>query len=189
MALRGKMLTTLFLLAIAIGVAAAGGRWPIAAAAAVLLAAWAGTTFPDVDQTLPLDHRSALTHSVLPAAFAAAKRRWWAVGAGLALGIGLHLSADLFPNDMRGFATVKLPGYGSIGASASYLWFAVNAGGALLLGGWLLAQVMAGRLAVIVLGSLAVFGVVYLLTTDGGWWALAMFGGAGALTLRKRKLA
>ena len=64
------MLAMLFLLGLSAGLAAWGGRWPLVAAAAALLAAWAGTTFPDVDQVLPLGHRSALTHSILPAALA-----------------------------------------------------------------------------------------------------------------------
>ena len=110
------MLTALFLLGLAIGTNIAGTRWPVAFALAVVLAAWAGTTLPDIDQFLPLDHRSALTHSLLPAALA---WRWRAAAAGLALGLGLHLSADLFPNAMQGFATVKLPFAGSIGWEAS----------------------------------------------------------------------
>lgn len=181
------MLTALVLLAFAIGVAAAGARWPLGVAAAVLLAAGAGMTLPDVDQALPLGHRSALTHSVLPAALACAWRRGWAVAAGLAFGIGIHLSADLFPNAMRGFATVKLPGFGGIGARESYFWFAVNGAAALLLGGWLLGKIAGAKLALGVLAAVAMIGIFYLFTTDGGWWALAMFGGVGWLGLRRRQ--
>lgn len=179
------MLTALVLLVASVAVAKAGARWPLAVAAAVLLAAAAGTTLPDVDQTLPLGHRSGLTHSVLPAALACVRKRWWAVAAGLALGIGLHLSADLFPNAMRGFATVKLPGSGSIGADASYVWFALNAAGALILGAWLLGRVVGPKLALAVLVAVALVGAAYLFVTDGGWWALAMFGGTGWLAVRR----
>jgi len=181
------MLTALFLLAIAIGAAAIARYWPPAAAGAVVLAAWAATTLPDLDMALGLGHRSGLTHSVLPAGLACLSRKGRAVAAGLALGIGLHLSADLFPNAMRGFATVKLPLAGSIGAEASYLWFAVNGLAALVAGAWLLGRVTGPKLAPIVLGLVAILGIAYLCSTDGGWWALAMFGGTGWLALQKRR--
>ena len=90
-----------------------GDGWPWLVAGSVVAAAWAGTTLPDLDLRLRLGHRSALLHSVLPMALAAIDRRTWPVAAGLGLGIGLHLSADLFPATMRGYATVKLPLFGS----------------------------------------------------------------------------
>jgi hypothetical protein len=179
------MLTMLFVLGLSVCLAFAAGQWPPATALAVLLAAWAGTTFPDLDQLLPLGHRSALTHSILPAAIACLWRRGSGVAAGLALGIGLHLSADLFPEAMRGFATVKLPGFGSIGWQASYIWFAINAFASLTLGAWLLGRLMGPRLALAVLATTALIGIVYLFSVDGGWWALAMFGGTGWLALRR----
>lgn len=178
------MLTTLLVLGAALGLCAAGGRWwPVLA---VLLAAWAGTTLPDIDLWLPIGHRSGLTHSILPAALACLWRRGRAAAAGLALGLGLHLSADLFPEVMRGFATVKLPLVGSIGWEASYIWFAVNAFACLALGAALLGRLMGAKLALALLAAVALIGVAYLLSVDGGWWALAMFGGTGWLTLRKR---
>jgi hypothetical protein len=183
------MLAMLFVLAAATGLSTAAGRWPAAAGPAVLLAAWAGTTFPDIDQVLPLGHRSALTHSVLPAALACLWRRGLALAAGLALGIGLHLSADLFPQAMRGFATVKLPFVGSIGWQASYIWFAVNAFASMTLGAVLLSRITGAKFALPLLAGVALIGVAYLLSVDGGWWALAMFGGTGWVALRKRKPA
>ena len=181
------MLTMLFVLAIAIALCAAAGHWLPAGAAVVLLAAWAGTTFPDFDQVIPLGHRSALTHSILPAALACLWRRGLAVAAGLALGIGLHLSADLFPEAMRGFATVKVPGLGSIGWQASYVWFAVNAFASLTLGALLISRLMSAKFALLVLGAITLIGVAYLFSVDGGWWALGMFGGTGWLALRGRQ--
>ncbi len=180
------MLTMLFVLSVAIGITAAGGKWPVVAAGAVLLAAWAGTTFPDLDQLLPLGHRSGLTHSILPAGLACLWRHGRAVAAGLALGIGLHLSADIFPEAMRGFATVKLPFVGAIGWRESYAWLAVNAFASLALGAMMLGRLMGPRLALGLLAAVALLGVTYLLTVDGGWWALAMFGGTGWLALRRR---
>ena len=183
------MLTVLFILVLAMGVSAFGARWPWAAALTAVLAAWAMTRLPDLDLMLGLGHRSGLTHSVFPVGVACARRRWWPLAAGLALGLGLHLSADMFPNAMRGYATIKLPGLGSIGADASYLWLAVNAAAALLLGAWLLGRVLPPKAALAVLGAIALLGIAYLLATDGGWWALAMFGGSGWLALRGPRAA
>lgn len=164
-----------------------GARWPWAAVVAVLLAAWAATTLPDYDMVLGLGHRSGLTHSVLPVAIASVRRRWWAVAAGLALGLGLHLSADLFPNAMRGFATVKLPGVGSIGPDASYLWIAVNAALALATGALLTFRVARPRTAAALLVATAAMGVSYLFRTDGGWWALMLFAGLAWAASRIRR--
>ena len=175
------MLTMFLVLAGAIIACVATERLSWAAPVAVILGAWAMTRLPDIDIMLGIGHRSGLTHSVLPAALAAVRRRWWALAAGLALGLGLHLAADLFPNSMRGYATIKLPGVKSIGALPSYVWFAINATAALLLGAWLLRKVVEPGVALIVLGAIAMLGLTYLFTTDGGWWALAMFGGAGWL--------
>lgn len=181
------MLTVVFILALAIGLTAFAGRWTWAAAATAVLAAWAMTRLPDLDLMLGLGHRSALTHSLLPAGIACARRRWWPLAAGVSFGLGLHLSADMFPNAMRGYATIKLPGWGSIGADASYLWLAANTVAALLIGAWLLGRVLAPRVALTVLGAIALLGIAYLFATDGGWWALAMFGGTGWLALRGRR--
>ena len=160
--------------------------WRWAAPAAVLAAAWAGTTLPDLDMALGLGHRSGLTHSILPLA-ACARRRWWALAAGLALGLGLHLSADLFPNAMRGFATVKLPGIGSIGPDWSYLWFAANAALALIIGAWLAFRVAPPGVAAALLAGVALLGLAYLYRTDGGWWALALFAGLAWLATKSRR--
>ena len=179
------MVTTFPLLLLAIGLAFLGGGGPWLVAATVVVAAWAGTTLPDLDMPLGLGHRSALTHSLLPVALAAAAdRRCWPVAAGLGLGLGLHLAADLFPNGMRGYATIKLPLFGSIGAGASYLWIAVNAGATLAAGAWLLGRIAAPAAAGATLVAVGVVGVAYLLRTDGGWWALALFAGLGWLALR-----
>lgn len=153
---------------------------------AIVFAALAGTTLPDLDAALGLGHRSGLTHSLLPAAIALARPGWRPVAIGLALGVGLHLSADLFPNAMRGYATIKLPGEGSIGGRASYLWLLANAGAALALGGWLLARFTDRLRAALTLAAVAVVGVGYLWATDGGWPALALFAGAGAALTRRR---
>jgi hypothetical protein len=183
------MLTMVFLLGAAIGLSLASERWPWSIPATVLLAAWAMTRLPDIDLLVGLGHRSGLTNSLLPAGLACGRRRWWPLAAGAALGLGFHLSADMFPNAMRGYATVKLPGLGSIGGGASYLWLAANAVAALILGAWLLGRVLAPRAALAVLGAIALLGIAYLFATDGGWWALAMIGGTGWLALRGRRAA
>ena len=168
----------LFLLLAAL-LAFAAGRWPPAGLLAVPLAALAGTTLPDLDLALGLGHRSGLTHSLLVPALLATRPRWWPVAAGLALGTGLHLSADCFPNGMRGFATVKWPGAGSIGPAWSYLWLGANALASLALGTWLLAREATRAATLAALGVVGVIGVGYLWVTDGGWPALLVFTGAG----------
>jgi hypothetical protein len=175
----------LFLLAAAILVAL-GGRWPVLRPMAVPVAALAGTTLPDLDLALGLGHRSGLTHSILPVMLLAGRPRWWPVAAGVALGIGLHLSADVFPNAMRGFATVKLPGVGSIGRGGSWGWLAGNALAALAIGAVLLRRIATPWVTAAVLAIVAVVGVAYLFVTDGGWPALLVYGGTGWAIVRRR---
>jgi len=157
---------------------------PLVVIATVILAAAAGTTLPDLDMAIGLNHRSAVLHSVLPIALAAADRRTWPVAAGLGLGLGLHLAADLFPNSMRGFATIKVPLYGGFGAGTSYLWIAAHAVASLAAGAWLLGRVAERQVAAATLAAVTVLGIAYLLRTDGGWWALMLFAGLGWLALR-----
>jgi hypothetical protein len=175
----------LFLAAAAMLVALAE-RWPVLTLAAVPVAALAGTTLPDLDLTFGLGHRSGVTHSVLPVLLAATRPRWWPVAAGLALGIGLHLSADMFPNAMRGFATVKLPGAGSIGRGGSWTWLAINAVAGLAIGTLLLRRIASARATAVLLGIVGILGVAYLFVTDGGWPALLIYGGSGWALVRRR---
>jgi hypothetical protein len=165
-------------------------RWPELAKAmalpALLLCVVAGLTFPDIDQPLPLDHRSALTHSIGPALLALARRWAWPAAGGLALGLGLHLAADVFPNAMIGFATVKLPFAGSIGSDASYLWLAGNALVCTALGGWLLQrEISSPLLRLMALAAVTLIGISYLIGVDGGWPALAIYLGAGWVAFRR----
>ncbi len=176
----------LLFLAIAALLTHAGERRAELALLAIPFAALAGTTLPDLDMTLGLGHRSGLTHSLLPVAVALARPGWRPVAIGLALGVGLHLSADLFPNAMRGYATVKLPGEGSIGARASYVWLAANAAGCLGIGGVLLAHFASRGRALLVVAAVAVLGVAYLWATDGGWPVLLIFTGTGVAFTRRR---
>ena len=158
------------------------------AVAAILLCTWAGLTLPDIDQPLPFDHRSAVTHSILPA-LALTIRRWMRpVAAGLALGIGLHLAADVFPNAMTGYAMVKLPFAGSIGGDLSYAWLAANAIACTWLGGRLLGGEVPDRLVrQLLFAAVVLLGLSYLLVTDGGWPALALYGGAGWLAFHRKR--
>lgn len=170
------ILATLLLLILLAVLADLGQHRPWLLASAIVVAAIVGTTLPDIDLPLGLGHRSGLTHSVLPAVAAAGRRRWRAVAAGLALGLALHLSADLFPNAMRGYARVVLPGVGRLGADASYWWLGINAALALAAGLWLTVAAHPSRLARAALGGVALVGVAYLFRTDGGWWVLALVG-------------
>jgi hypothetical protein len=167
-------------------------RWPdlarVLALPALLLCVVAGLTLPDIDQPLPLDHRSAVTHSIAPALLALLRRWAWPVAGGLAFGLGLHLAADVFPNAMIGFATVKLPFAGSIGPDASYLWLGINAVAAMALGGLLLRRAVAAPLLrAAALLVIALIGVSYLVGVDGGWPALAILLASGWAALRWRR--
>lgn len=155
-------------------------------AVAVVMAGIAGTTLPDLDLLLPIGHRSALTHSLLPIALALFAAHWRPVAAGLAIGIGLHLAADSFPNAMRGYATVKLPGVGSIGATASYVWLGVQAVVASVAGAVLLAASLPLRAAMVAAAVLAMIGIAYLFATDGGWPVLTIYAAFGWLAVRHR---
>lgn len=167
---------------------AVANRWncPAMLGVAATLAGIAGTTLPDLDLLLPIDHRSGLTHSLLPIALAGASRRWRPVAAGLAIGIGLHLAADTFPNGMRGFATVKLPVAGSIGATASYVWLGSQAIVATAIGVALLSASVPGRVMAATGVALVLIGAAYLFATDGGWPALAIYAAFGWLAVRRR---
>lgn len=154
-------------------------------AVAVVCAGIAGTTLPDLDLLLPVGHRSGLTHSLLPLALACCATRWRPVMAGLAIGIGLHLAADSFPNAMQGYATVKLPGIGSLGVTGSYAWLGVQALAATVIGAVLLAATLPIRLALLTAAALTLVGIAYLFATDGGWPALAVYAGFGWLAVRR----
>jgi hypothetical protein len=174
---------SLFLL-IAVVLAFVGGDGTWILIATVVAGAAAGTTLPDLDLPLGLGHRSALLHGVLPMGVALLDRRTWPVAAGLGFGIGLHLSADLFPRSMRGFATVKLPLWGAVGPLASYGWIAVNAAGCLGGAAVVLGRIADRQVAAGALAAVGVLGIAYLVTADGGWWALALFAALGWLALR-----
>jgi hypothetical protein len=93
----------------------------------------AGNWFPDVDQkTGLLLHRSIVTHGPLVpfivVAVASATRtipfRWFALG--LAVGVAVHLSFDLFPKGWSGFALISVPGYGWSAPWFSGAWIAIS---------------------------------------------------------------
>ena len=178
-------------LAIAALLVLAAERRVVLTLVAIPFAILAGTTLPDLDLLLGLSHRNLLTHSLLPALPLLPHPRWRPVAIGLLIGLGLHLSADTFPNAMRGLATVKVPGAGSIGAAASYVWLATNAVAGLIGGGWLLGrflreQDMSPVSGLVMTAGLILLGGGYLLRTDGGWWALAALAALAWYALRRR---
>ena len=157
------------------------------AAPALFACAYAGLTFPDIDQPLPLDHRSALTHGIAPALALTAWPWARAAAAGLSFGVGLHLAADIFPNAMTGYATVAVPFAGRLDAGGSYLWLIANAAACAALGLWLLVRALphAAMRAAALLG-VALIGLSYLPSVDGGWPALLILLCAGWLGVRGR---
>jgi len=96
-----------------------------------------GLGFPDIDQGYKnaLGHRSIITHSILlPYIFyyffikkrILYNRFFVLIIIGIFLGIGLHLSADLFPKGWIGYALIKLPGNIDVGG-LSPIWIGSNA--------------------------------------------------------------
>lgn len=87
-----------------------------------------GEVIPDLDQKVDfLNHRSALTHSVLPIlAFNNANS---ALKKGVAFGTAAHLCLDLFPKNMNfvGTANVQVPVLGSLGSTGSIIFLGTNA--------------------------------------------------------------
>jgi hypothetical protein len=167
------MAPSLFLL-LAVILAFTGGEGPWVVIATVVLATAAGTRLPDLDAPLRLGHRSALVHGLLPFLVALLDPRTGAVAAGLGFGVGLHLAADLFPRTMRGFATIKLPLWGSIGVFPSYLWIATHAAANIVGGFVMLERIAARQVATGALAGVGVLGTAYLIRTDGGWGAMAL---------------
>lgn len=152
----------------------AAPRSPALAALLVGVAFLVALTLPDADLVLGIGHRSAVTHSVLPAVLATIRRAWRDVACGTAAGIGLHLAADAFPDAMTGFATVKLPFAGALPPAESYGWLVVNAVLALTLAAWLLPRLHSPRAALLLTAGAAIAGAAYLWRTDGGWPVLAI---------------
>lgn len=167
-------------------------RWSDArwlALPALLLCAYAGLTFPDLDQPLPLDHRSALTHGALPALGLAACRWARPAAAGLALGTAFHLAADLFPDAMVGYATVRFPFAGRLDAAGSYAWLFANAVACGGLGAWLLGRTVAGvRPRLLAAIGVSAVGLPYLFRVDGGWPVLALAVASAWLLWRSGRL-
>jgi len=163
------------------------GMPPVVAAATISIVAFLiGLTLPDLDLHLWLGHRSAVTHSVVPACVLLMRRRWYPAACGMAGGTGLHLAADTFPNRMIGYATVKLPFAGALSAGASYTWLAINALAGLALAAWLARRLHAPVVAVLLAIAAGVAGARYLWRTDGGWPVLAIAVAGAWLTWRWR---
>ena len=90
----------------------------------------AGIRLPDLDLLTPgLSHRSAITHSCIPALVVLAFG-FSPMAEGLALGIAFHLSSDLQPKSWAGGALIKFPVLGSIGM-LSPIWLFANVIGCL----------------------------------------------------------
>ena len=174
----------LILLALAVSRVAPGHA--LLAVPVLLVCAYAGLTFPDIDQPLPLDHRSALTHGIVPALGVAAIRWARPAAAGLAFGVALHLVADIFPNAMTGYATVAVPFAGRLDAGGSYVWLIVNALACAGLGVWLLLHtIVRPALQAAALLGVTLIGLSYLPNVDGGLPALLILVGAGFLIVRR----
>ena len=159
---------------------------PALAALITLVALAVGLTLPDLDLRLGLGHRSALTHSLLPALLLLVWRQR-AAACGIAAGIGVHLAADCFPRRMTGYATVKLPLHGALPPLESYAWLALNAVAALLFASWWARRLHAPvARALVGLAALAA-ALRYLWHDPGGWPVLALAGGVAFVVVRGRR--
>lgn len=100
------------------------------------LAMLLGIRFPDLDLYTPgLKHRSATTHSLLLpgllmlTGYALVNA---SVIAGLAMGMAIHMLADVFPRAWVGGALVKMPLFGSLGRFSPF-WLLANFLGCLVI--------------------------------------------------------
>lgn len=97
------------------------------------LALMLGIRLPDIDLFTPgLKHRSALTHSVLVPWLMTATN-YPSVFGGLAIGMAIHMLADLFPKAWMGGALIKLPFFGSMGRLSPF-WLILHCLACLALG-------------------------------------------------------
>ena len=101
--------------------------------AALVVGLVVGNWFPDIDQkTDLLVHRSIVTHGpLLPiivvgvaSVIRTTSLRWVALG--LAVGLAVHLSFDLFPKGWSGFALISVPGYGWTVPWLSGAWIVIS---------------------------------------------------------------
>ncbi|WP_330925878.1 hypothetical protein [Candidatus Sororendozoicomonas aggregata] len=84
-----------------------------------------GIRLPDIDLFTPgLKHRCALTHSAL-VPWLLTVINYPFILAGMAMGMAIHLLADVFPKAWVGGALVKMPLLGSLGIFSPF-WLMVN---------------------------------------------------------------
>ncbi len=89
------------------------------------LALTLGIRFPDIDLFTPgLKHRSAVTHSVL-VPWLLTLINYPFILTGMAMGMAIHLLADVFPKAWVGGALVKMPLLGSLGKLSPF-WLMFN---------------------------------------------------------------
>ncbi|MDD7805516.1 MAG: hypothetical protein PUP46_08155 [Endozoicomonas sp. (ex Botrylloides leachii)] len=92
-----------------------------------------GVRFPDIDLFTPgLKHRSAITHSVL-LPWLMTLVGYPAIVSGLAMGMAIHMLADIFPKAWIGGALIKMPFFGSLGRLSPF-WLMFNCLACLALG-------------------------------------------------------
>lgn len=135
-----------------------------------------GVKIADVDQVIPfLNHRSAVTHSILLPMLVAMVPGIRTAAGPLFLGMSCHLAADFFPSRMTGFALIQVPGIGSIGVVLSYVWMGFNALIACAMGHSLLKDETSGFVRFLVTITLGVGAYYYLLVLEGSRWAFGTF--------------
>ena len=153
--------------------------------AAVLGLMLAGLVWPDIDQAIPfLPHRSGLTHSVLlPLALLGAGILRGPLLGGLLLGLGISLTADLFPRHWIGFAEIYLPLWGSLGW-LSPAWLAANVLAALILAHVELTAGGRRHWPWLTYGAAALLSVAYAILVEHSLWPLLAFPALWVLSVK-----
>lgn len=141
----------------------------------VILGASVSVFIPDIDLAFSslIGHRSILTHSLLPPLCALLLRRKTLAGA-MAVGFAIHLNADLFPAAWVGFATIKLPLSGHLGAWP-FPWLLLNSFILLTIAHVIFHNSHDRSLTYAYYASLLTVGTIYILRDRVNWVPLVMF--------------
>lgn len=134
---------------------------------------WIGGSMADFDHTLAfLQHRSIVTHGVLIPLLVYAllpkDQEWIRLGLiGVFVGMGAHLSYDLFPRGWGGtYARISVPIYGYLNIALSVIWIGLNVVASLYIALLLVKQGYEVSLAVV--GLVLVF-MGYAPTENAFW--------------------
>ena len=157
--------------------------WQPLSLVALALAVYIGLKFPDLDQRAGfLLHRSIITHgpwlSLLAFAFALGnnpvQRR---LGAGICIGIAVHMAFDLFPRAWQGYALISLPVYGWTPSVFSWLWISAT----MLISFGLATKLCRNAMDLAILFLAVVGALLFVLPNEDALWRPMAVTAAGLL--------